>query len=53
MKIKIMLALPTTDGPNPKGWRTAISEVVELEPLDTAEDIMKALVERINSLPKV
>ena len=31
MKVKVILAVPTTSGENPKGWRTVSQIVVEAE----------------------
>jgi len=48
MKIKIMLAVPTTSNPNPKGWKTVIGEVVDLDTDQTIEEIMELLVKKLN-----
>lgn len=47
MKIQISLAMPTTGGPNPKGWKTVIREIVELDSDQTPEEIMESLVNQI------
>ncbi len=43
MKVKIILAVPTTSGPNPKGWKTVSDMVVE------AEDV-SAVLKKVESV---
>ena len=57
MKIQISLSVPTTNNPNPKGWRTVIRETLELKDLDVSKgkdqaiaNIMTVLTNQIRKI---